>query len=199
MSLMPVDVDGDGDLDVVATDRKGDSRGTYWFENPGPGFWQVLPWLRHGIGTGDDSVMFMDWGDLDDDGLEDAVVATSGKTILFHRRGQATPPTWSSHRVVLPGDVGTGKGVGVADVNLDGRQDIVFSCEGAGGKTGVAYLSYVFTPMDPVWLLHPISGAAGGKFDQVQLLDVDNDGDIDVISTEEGEGLGVIWFENPTR
>lgn len=199
MSLIPVDVDHDGDIDVVATDRKGEGRGTYWFENPGPGFFQVLPWSRHRIGTGDDSVMFMDWADLDADGLEDVVVATSEKAILFHRREQTILPTWSTYQVALPEGVGTGKGVGVADINLDGRQDIVFSCESAGGKTGVAYLSYMLTPFDPVWLLHPISDVAGRKFDQVQLLDVDNDADLDVITTEEGAGVGVIWYANPIR
>jgi hypothetical protein len=37
------------------------------------------------------------------------------------------------------------------------------------------------------------------------LLDVDSDGDLDVINCEEndnardGLGLGVVWYENPTR
>ena len=44
-----------------------------------------------------------------------------------------------------------------------------------------------------------ISGAAGTKFDRMELVDLDDDGDLDVITCEESESLGVIWYENPTR
>jgi hypothetical protein len=49
-----------------------------------------------------------------------------------------------------------------------------------------------------LWLAQPISGAAGAKFDLVQTLDLDDDGDLDVVTTEESAGLGVVWYENPT-
>ena len=55
---------------------------------------------------------------------------------------------------------------------------------------------------DYVWDDHEISGPDGIKFDVVQLLDLDADGDPDAITTEEsegGDGLGVIWYENPTQ
>ena len=45
-----------------------------------------------------------------------------------------------------------------------------------------------------------ISGAPGIKFDLVRLLDLDGDGDLDVLTNEEQEartGLGVMWYENP--
>ncbi len=199
MSILPIDVDEDGDLDVVASDRKRDGRGSFWFENPGAGPFQSLPWPRHPIGNGSAEMMFMDWADVDADGHDDAVVATSGKQLLFHRRDRASPPAWSTFSIALPEQVGTGKGVGVADIDLDGAMDLVFTCEGAGDKTGVGLLSYVLAPTDPVWLWRPISDRMGGKFDLVQLLDVDQDGDIDVVTTEEGAGLGVIWYENPIR
>lgn len=35
MSLIASDMDGDGDLDVLATDRFGRARGCFWLENPG--------------------------------------------------------------------------------------------------------------------------------------------------------------------
>ena len=46
---------------------------------------------------------------------------------------------------------------------------------------------------------HDISGADGIKFDRIELLDLDADGDLDVITCEERDNLGVIWYENPTR
>ena len=36
------------------------------------------------------------------------------------------------------------------------------------------------------------------KMDNAWLGDLDGDGDIDVVTTEENGGWGVIWFENPT-
>jgi len=47
-----------------------------------------------------------------------------------------------------------------------------------------------------------ITGMEGIKFDLIQFIDLDGDGDLDVINTEEatgGKGLRVVWYENPTR
>ena len=46
---------------------------------------------------------------------------------------------------------------------------------------------------------HEISGPRGVKFDLLQLLDVDGDGDLDVLTCEERHNLGVVWYENPAR
>jgi len=40
--------------------------------------------------------------------------------------------------------------------------------------------------------------ATGGKFDDLTLYDVDQDGDPDVLTTDE-QGLQVVWYENPTK
>jgi len=57
MSLIAEDMDGDGDLDIVASDRKGSSRGCLWIENPGPD--QVNgSWSIHRIGQSDREYMF---------------------------------------------------------------------------------------------------------------------------------------------
>ena len=37
----------------------------------------------------------------------------------------------------------------------------------------------------------------GVKFDLVELVDLDGDGDLDAITCEEVDNLGVFWFENP--
>lgn len=52
--------------------------------------------------------------------------------------------------------------------------------------------------------IHNLSGPEGIKYDRIELLDLDGDGDLDVLTCEEEvgvrhEGLGVIWYENPTR
>jgi hypothetical protein len=47
--------------------------------------------------------------------------------------------------------------------------------------------------------MRPLGGPAGTKFDLIQTLDLDGDGDLDVITCEEKENLGLIWYENPLR
>ena len=67
------------------------------------------------------------------------------------------------------------------------------------------WLSSDGTPGDHAWTAHEISGPTGIKFDRMELVDVDGDGDADVMTCEESEpvegkrhGLGVFWYENPT-
>ena len=93
-----------------------------------------------------------------------------------------------------------GDAVQVGDINLDGRLDIVHSTEPGGDAEmpGVAWLSYVDSPNESSWSAHDISGPQGAKFDRMELLDLDDDGDLDVLSCEERDNLGVFWYENPT-
>jgi len=205
MSLRTMDVDGDGDLDVVTTDRKGPLRGCRWLENPGPGPAQTQPWKNHFVGGRQHEVMFMTVADLDADGRDDLLVATRPQPLLLFRRLPGQPPAWTPLSIALPENTGTGKGVAVGDVDRDGRPDVVFSCEDAGGgRSGVLWLSYKNSPAEKLWTPHELSGPRGIKFDLIELLDLDGDGDLDVLACEESEpvagrrvGLGVFWYENP--
>jgi hypothetical protein len=201
MSLSTKDMDGDGDLDVVTSDRKGPARGCRWLENPGPSPRQVEPWKNHFIGGQDRQVMFMTLTDLDADGHDDVLSAVSGGGLLLLRRRPAGLQQWEPSTIELPENTGTGKGVAVGDVDRDGRPDVVFSCEHAGGeRSGVMWLRCADGPAQSRWTPHEISGRPGIKFDRLELLDLDGDADLDVLTCEErerGGGLGVIWYENP--
>jgi hypothetical protein len=189
MSLLPIDLDADGDLDVLLTDRKGPLRGVRWLENPGrPG----AEWKNRFIGGRDREVMFLERADLDGDGAADLVVAAKDAPVLLLRaRGLLA---WEATEIPLPPGTGSGKAPGVADLDGDGKADLVLSCEHAEGeKQGVvALLGPARTPAD-------ISGPAGTKFDLVRILDLDGDGDLDVLTCEEIENLGVVWYENPLK
>jgi len=199
MSLRAADMDGDGLRDVVVTDRRGPDRGCYWLANPGPGSALREPWLCHQIGGGNHEVMFATLADLEGDGLVDVVAATAGKELLYFQRLSGDGRRWKEWPIPIPPSAGTGKSVAVGDVNLDGRSDIVFSCEHADeGRSGVMWLSGCGQPTGGCWSAHDISGPAGVKFDLVECYDVDGDGDLDVVTCEERAGLGVIWYENPT-
>ncbi len=187
MSLIDRDMDGDGDLDVLASDRRGVGRGALWFERP--------LWGQHRIGAVNEyEAMFLKPGDLDGDGLEDIVVAARLGGLYVYRRLDSTGDRWETSRIEMPSGIGTNKATAIADLDLDGDPDIAFTCERAHGDLhGVGWLS------QPGWDFHPISGPLGVKFDRIELIDLDGDGDLDLLTCEEIENLGVIWYENPAR
>ncbi len=207
MTLRPYDMDADGDLDIVGTDRRGPRRGALWLEHPGPSS-AAGDWTEHRIGPLDDhEAMHNTIADLDQDGLDDVIVAAKGGPLRFHRR---TSVGWETHQITMPPRTGSGKGVKVADVDLDGQPDLVISCEHAtDGKSGLFWLSYDQSPTEPEWSFTTISGPEGFIFDLLQLVDLDGDGDLDVVTLEEkgpylasgyeGSELGVIWYENPAK
>ena len=211
MTLRGHDVDGDGDGDIVATDRFGERRGALWLENPGTANASSTSWMEHRIGPVDDyEAMHNEVADLDGDGMDDVLVAVKGGPVRFHRRTSEAPARWETHEIPMPSRTGTGKSVKVADVDLDGTSDIVVGCEHAtDGKIGVFWLSHDGRPTDGPWSAHSISGPEGFIYDLIQLTDLDGDSDLDLITLEEkgpylangysGAELGVVWYENPAR
>lgn len=204
MSLRAEDMDADGDLDILASDRRGQMRGCRWLENPGPGPKQKEPWENHFIGCRDKEVMFLTVADIDEDGLRDVIVAAKSakqSQIVILRRIDQTGDAWKQYVIPYPKNTGTAKAVVVGDIDRDGTNDIVFSCENATTpKSGVMWLSPEKGPFDADWRAHDISGPRGIKYDRMEILDIDADGDLDIITCEERQdkkGLGLFWYENP--
>jgi hypothetical protein len=189
MTLLPVDLDEDGDLDLLLSDRKGPHRGVRWLENPGRA---ESEWKNRFIAGQDREVMFLSRADADGDGKPDLVVAVREAPLLLLRaKGRLE---WEPLEIPMPPNTGGGKAASVGDLDGDGKPDFVVSCEGAtGAKSGVFWLR------GGAWEPREISGPAGTKFDLVPLLDVDGDGDLDVLACEEIENLGVFWYENPSK
>jgi len=200
MSLVKADMDGDGDADVVATDRKGKDSEAFWLENPGPRGNIRQAWKSHHIGGRGKEMMFLDLFDLDGDGLQDVLSSIRPKEIAFFRRLDASGKKWRPHFQSLPAIAGDSKCVSAGDINLDGQPDLLFSCERAKSPlSGVMWLEFSKTPTEANWTAHDISGPQGVKHDLIPLIDLAGDGDLDAITCEESTNLGVIWYENPTR
>jgi hypothetical protein len=195
MSLIPHDLDGDGDFDIVFSDRKGNRAGVFWLENPGASAnRQHAPWKEHAIGALGRQVMFAELGDVNADGLPDVAVAV--KPAEIHLCLQRPVGIWQEQVIRLEAaNLGDAKAVQIADVNRDGFPDMLFNCENATGKReGMVWLEQ--RARGP-WLQHRLGGAAGLKYDLMQALDLDGDGDLDVLTCEERDQLGVVWYENP--
>jgi hypothetical protein len=206
MSIMMSDMDNDGDLDILISDRKGVLKGVRWLENPGTLKKQKEEWKNHNISSQGLEVMFLDLKDLDGDGLEDVIVteATTRK-IWFLKRLNKSGLSWESYPIDIPKYTSKSKSVVVGAVNEDGKLDLVHSFEKAEGNLeGVYWLSYKNLPTEAKWQWHKISGPKGIKYDRLELIDLDGDGDLDVLTCEENygadsKGLGVIWYENQIK
>lgn len=202
MSLRLVDMNADHKLDLLLSDRRGLARGVKWLEIPKKPVSDA--WPEHRIGGAGNEVMFLDIDDLDGDREHEVIVAThQTKMLVFSQRFLNGKPTdkWSAQEIPNPNALPNGKGVVVGDVDLDGRNDIVHTTEPGGDQSlsGVSWLKQNRNDGRVTWTTFDISGPAGIKFDLVRLADLDQDGDLDVITCEERHNLGVIWYENPTR
>ena len=178
--------------------------GCRWLENPGHGPALTKPWKSHLMGANKHWVLSMTLEDLDGDGLEDAIVAVEDKKIIFLKREDKVGLKWTTHKISADFNAGNTRAVVVSDVNNDGKKDLVFTTWNAKGKHGVLWLEYKNTPLETEWTPHQISGVKKGiKYDRIELTDLEQDGDLDLLTCEEREGgkenlgMGVIWYENP--
>lgn len=198
MSLRAADIDGDGDDDILVSDRKGPRRGVLWLENlNSEHVGNPMSWPKHRVGpVGSEEVMFLDYADINGDGDEDVAVAVKdGPLVIYLRKRQRG---WERIEISLPSDMGSGKAVAIGDIDGDGSMDLVVSCEHAESpKSGLRWVAYSQATPGKVPYFHAIAGTEGVKFDRIELVDLDGDGDLDVLTCEEVTNLGVIWYENP--
>ncbi len=227
MSLESHDVDGDGDMDIIYSDRKGKQSGVYWLENPKGHFQtgiaqslqkrsELRQWKKHLIGGYAEEVMFLSTL-ANDQGLArnmEIVVAVKPAKVLSLRPSNNVHDPWiaaeidltqyyqpdpaSEHDETL--SIGRAKAATIADFIPGGSPEIAYSCESAdNGKSGVVLLSQNTSGS---WYASDVSGPDGIKFDLIQAVDLDQDGDLDILTCEEryqGRGLGIIWYQNPSH
>lgn len=177
------DFDGDGRNDVFVVGFPGTP--AFVYQNPGPGndaLWdkhQVIDWVSN------ESPQFTDI--VGDERPE--LVCTRDGFFGFATIDPDDPlGTWEFHPIseqIAPKRFGHGLGVG--DINGDGRNDVIFS----GGW-------FEQPQQDPAagrWRLHAtrFSISYGGA--DMYAYDVDGDGDNDVITSHAAHDYGLGWYE----
>ena len=201
----PVDLDSDGDLDIV-TGTRGEGR-LAWFENHGAG---NLEFTEHAIGiNGARMAGFnLEYVDLNGDGRLDIVGATTGPAGLAWieqpaRKGDA----WNAHPIghFRPDSM---TGMEIADIDGDGDIDVMAGSYSRGPRTGdgdvgrndaLGRIGWFENPGDATqaWVRHDVSRRKRGMFDKFIARDLDGDGDLDFVGTRGNSHPydGVFWIE----
>jgi hypothetical protein len=183
------DVNRDGRTDVITVGLP--SGPSWWFENPGPA---GGPWTRRvavAVTSGESPA----FADLRGDGRRDLVFGWSPegqdpdgprRRMAFSRPGKDPTAPWPIRTFSAentPGSQRYAHGLGIGDINGDGRNDVVI-------RQG--WWEAPAKEDQPEWTFHPAN--LGEDCAQMLVYDFDGDGDNDVFSSS-AHRFGVWWHE----
>ncbi len=188
-AVYAADMDGDGDLDVVAAAQGKDNVLLYVNKGGAP-----LQWERRIIGNGK-GVQHVHVADMDGDGDPDVVSASEGNLdpqpqnlIKVHLNADGRGQAFTE--IVVDGVANSPHAVVTGDADGDGDQDIFAAIEGDdqivwyenNGRSPPAFTKHLI--YDKAFVAHGVNVA-----------DLDGDGDLDVLAASRESGA-VIWGEN---
>ena len=200
----PVDLDQDGDTDIVIGSR-GEQR-IAWFENFSSG--ERLQFKEHAIGIigAQISGFNLAYADINKDQRLD-IIGASPEALYWLEQPAVIDDGWLAHKIgtFLPDSI---TGLVSADINNDGHLDIMAGSYSRGTRTAetdaqigdpLGRLGWFENPgaLNKSWTRHDISRRKRGMFDKFIARDMDADGDMDFIGTRGNSDQldGVFWLE----
>jgi hypothetical protein len=205
-SLAVVDLDGDGDLDVLAGSEVAATQDELnWYRNDGTpftgGLWNGITGLGIGIGVGTDTINSIATGDVDLDGDPDVIYGTGAGEdfeIIFLENSGLVGPLWFPVNIGASSPDAGVLAVALGDLDRDGLLDIVTGSGSAEDNELIAWEGDG-TPLDGGWVQHDLGASADG-LNTLALGDLDADGDLDIVT---GSGAGednelVTWLNDST-
>ena len=207
INSQPVDLDGDGDMDILGGSRR-EAR-VFWFENLGG---DEISFKEHPIEIGGSEPrrvtgFNLDFVDFSGDGRLDVALRDARSGLIWLEQPEDPASPWMSHVI---GDIQPDVLVGfaIADINGDGNPDVMAGAYSQGRRDedgdvtpedAVGRLAWFEHPGDPTgtWIRHDFSRRARGMFDKFIPRDMDDDGDVDFMSTRGNSAPydGVFWLE----
>jgi hypothetical protein len=177
MVYFAYDYTGDGWTDIICVD----SRPIYLYVNPQG---ESRRWDRYNVVPSATSEIEV-FRDIDGDGKPEILFAGPRATMAYAKPDPANPTgVWKVHNISEPGLAGP-HGMGVGDINGDGRMDVVNSRgwweQPASGAA------------EGLWKFHPTDFGTGGA--EMGVYDVNGDGLNDVVTVIAAHGWGIAWFE----
>lgn len=166
-----VDFNGDGLTDIVIGEL---NEGVLWFEQDRG----RSTWIRHAIAPGYTHDLVV--ADVDGDGRVDVIRTDKRKLEVWYQIG----PGRFAGEVVIESK---GEGLSVADIDGDGRMDIVFSNMWLEQRGKGPERKWVVHAIAPRWTIDT----------RVRLVDMNNDGRLDVVMSGSEGRSPVSWFEAP--
>ncbi len=200
----PVDLDQDGDTDIVIGSR-GEQR-IAWFENIGRN--GDLNFQEHAIGIIGAQIhgFNLAYADINKDERLD-IIGASTEALYWLEQPALIDDGWLAHKIgtFIPDSI---TGLVAADINQDGHLDIMAGSYSRGTRTAEAdakvddplgRLGWFENPgvLNGDWARHDISRRKRGMFDKFVARDMDADGDIDFVGTRGNSDQldGVFWLE----
>ncbi|MBI5474640.1 MAG: T9SS type A sorting domain-containing protein, partial [Ignavibacteriae bacterium] len=176
------DIDRDGDLDLAL--------GTQWLRNDGSS-WSAFT-LNGSSGLPDRNRV----ADINRDGRLDVVVgfeaiSTQGKLAWYEAPSSATS-TWTEH-IISSTTVGP-MSLDVGDLDADGDIDVVVGEHNLSNPASARMLVFENVSNGASWVQHVVY-TGEEHHDGAQIADIDNDGDLDIISIG-WDNPRVVLYEN---
>jgi len=184
------DLDNDGDNDILL--GAGDFN---YYLNIGsasaPSWVRSTPYIL-GFDVGSWSTPA--FADINNDGLQDVYIGNSdGLLTCFINKGTKTNPAWAiDNTKVAPLDVGNYAAPAFADLDGDGKQDLII-----GEYYGeLKYFKNTGTATSPCWTAdnNLFLGIDAGSLSAPTFADLDGDGDLDLVIGEDNGGIK--YFKN---